>query len=342
VSLAVFPGPPPAPRPVAAPGAKLHGRVGVPALPVVGARGRRTGQQGEDLAPPGCPALPALPHPPREHLRRPGPGHLARCAQEVAAGRTAEGSRAVWRRHPLRAHARRATRPATLAPRQAHVAQQPHDRSDQPRAHAQGALQQRVARAAKRRRAAGGARTGAARALTLPRKADARPDAATRAGGSGLHTALPPPHAPHERVPDRDKALASVAPAWRPCPPAHLAVRPLFVRRAARPRAPAWVGRRAYPSLRSLASCGSACAVTVAEGLHALTPLGLVAGAPPNAPSPHCLPTPRDAIARVRPSANITLPKACSLSGTRGATKQKRQAERLVQSMQLLHWLLTL
>ena len=76
-------------------------------------------------------------------------------------------------------------------------------------------------------------------------------------------------------------------------------------------------------------SCWSAFDVTVEEGLHALTTLCLVEVSPHNAPSYHCIPTPRDAIARLLHSADITLPKAFSLSGTQVSTKKKLQSERL-------------
>jgi hypothetical protein len=87
----------------------------------------------------------------------------------------------------------------------------------------------------------------------------------------------------------------------------------------------------AYQIIRYLASCWSAFDVTVEDGLHALTTLGLVEVAPQHAPSYHCLPTPRDAIARLLHSADIKLPKAFSLSGVQVSTKKKRQSERMLQ-----------
>ena len=60
-----------------------------------------------------------------------------------------------------------------------------------------------------------------------------------------------------------------------------------------------------------------------------LTTLCLVEVSLHNAPSYHCLPTPRDAIARLLHSADITLPKVFSLSGTQVSTKKKLQSERL-------------
>ena len=103
------------------------------------------------------------------------------------------------------------------------------------------------------------------------------------------------------------------------------------VRREERTRAHALVVMLAYQIIRYLASCWSAFDVTVAEGLHALTTLCLVEVAPQHAPSYHCLPTPRDAIARLLHSADITLPKAFSLSGVRVSTKKKLQSERMLQ-----------
>jgi hypothetical protein len=108
-------------------------------------------------------------------------------------------------------------------------------------------------------------------------------------------------------------------------------VRPIFLRREERTRAHALVVMLAYQIIRYLASCWSAFDVTVAEGLHALTTLCLVEVAPQNAASYHCIPTPRDAIARLLHSADIKLPRAFSLSGVRVSTKKKLQSERLAQ-----------
>ena len=52
---------------------------------------------------------------------------------------------------------------------------------------------------------------------------------------------------------------------------------------------------------------------------------------PKNAPSYHCIPTPRDTIARLLHNAAIKLPKAFSLSGVRVSTKKKLQSERILQ-----------
>jgi hypothetical protein len=98
-------------------------------------------------------------------------------------------------------------------------------------------------------------------------------------------------------VHDRDKDLASVAHAFRPCKTAHLEVRPVFLRLAERTRAHAFVVMLASQIIQSLTSCWSPLDVTVEEGLPALTTLCLVEVSPKNAASSHCIPTPRDAIA---------------------------------------------
>ena len=87
----------------------------------------------------------------------------------------------------------------------------------------------------------------------------------------------------------------------------------------------------AYQIIPYLASCWSTYDLTVEEGLHALSTLCLVEVSPQHAPSSHCIPTPRDAIARLLHSAAITLPKAFSLSGVRGSTKKTLQSERILQ-----------
>ena len=86
----------------------------------------------------------------------------------------------------------------------------------------------------------------------------------------------------------------------------------------------------AYQIIQSLTACWSTFDLTVEEGLKALATLCLIAVSPKNAPSFHCIPTPRDAIAHLLHSADIKLPKAFSLSGTRVSTKKKLQSERVV------------
>jgi hypothetical protein len=251
--------------------------------------------------------------------------------QELAEVLADEGVRYVLRRNPVRAQEMRDTRHAKLATLQAQVAKQNQYLTDHPRANAQGALQKLVARAEKLRIADWVELTVAERAMTLTIKEDAQTEAAKLDGCYVLKTDLTPAQAPKEMVHDRYKDLASVEQAFRACKTVHLEVRPIFLRLEARTRAHAFVVMLAYQIIRYLASCWSAFDVTVEEGLHALTTLCLVEVAPKNAPSYHCIPTPRDAIARLLHRADITLPKAFSLSGTRVSTKKKLQSERLVQ-----------
>jgi hypothetical protein len=269
-------------------------------------------------------------------LLRTGTLQLDRCDQEVAEVRAEDGIRYGLRRHPVRAQAVRDTRHAQLATRQAHGAQQTHYLTDHPRAPAQGALQKLGARAAKLRLADWIDLTVAERTITLTIQEDAQTDAAQLDGCYVLKTDLPPAQAPKERGHDRDQDRASVAQAFRTCTTAHRAGRPLVLRREARTRAQAFVVLLAYPIMRYLASCWSTCDVTGAAGLHALTTRCLVAVSSQPAPSYPCLPPPRDAIARLLHSADLTLPKAFALSGVRVSTRKKLQSARLPQCIQLL------
>jgi hypothetical protein len=336
-AIAGLPGNTAAPPTCAAPLEKVKVRVGVTALPFVGDRGMSQGQQGAALAPQGCHDLTALTNPQLEPLRRSGPWHRARCAPEVAEVRADEGRRDGRRRHPGRAQAVRATRPAPLATLQAQGATNQPSRPAPPQAKAQGAGPKRGARAQKRRSAAWVARTVEERALTLARHENAQTAAAHRAGGDGLNTALPPQPAPTASVPARSTERAAVAPAFWPCKPAPRAGRPSFGRRAARTRAPAFVVLRASPIIPSLPACWSPWAITVAAGLPALSTLCRGEVAPTHAPSYHGRPTPRDAIARLRPRADSTLPKVFALSGVRVSTRKKLQAERIRQCRQRLN-----
>ena len=329
VSIEVFPGNTQDPRTVAAQLAKVKSRFGATAITFVGDRGMIKGQQIDDLGQHGFHYITAITKPQMEKLLRTGTLHMDLFAQAVAAVLPEEGIRDVLRRNPVRAQEVRDTRHAKLATLQAQVAKQNQYLTDHPRAKAQGAVQQLVARATTLRIADWVELTLEERTITLTVKTHAQQEAAKLDGCSVLKTDLTPQQASKELVHDRYTDLASVEHAFRTCKTAHLEVRPIFLRREARTRAHALVVMLAYQIMRYLASCWSAFDVTVAEGLHALTTLCLVEVAPKNAPSYHCLPTPRDAIARLLHSADIKLPKVFSLSGTHVSTKKKLQSERL-------------
>jgi hypothetical protein len=331
VSIEVFPGNTPDPHTFASQLAKVKTRFGVTEITFVGDRGMIKGQQVEDLAPQGCHYITAITKPQIEKLLRTGVLQMDLFDQEVAEVLTDEGIRYVLRRNPVRAQEMRDTRHAKLATLQAQVAKQNQYLTDHPRANAQVALQKLVARAEKLRIADWVELIVAARAITLTIKEDAQTEAAKLDGCYVLKTDLTPQQANKEIVHDRYQDLAAVEHAFRTCKTAHLEVRPIFLRREARTRAHAFVVMLAYQIIQYLASCWSAFDVTVEEGLHALTTLCLVEVAPQKAASYHCIPTPRDASARLLHSADIKLPKAFSLSGTRVSTKKKLQSERLVQ-----------
>jgi Transposase DDE domain len=331
VSIEVFPGNTQDPQTFAAQITKVKARFGVHEITFVGDRGMIKGQQIEDLAQQGLHYITAITKPQIEKLLRTGVLQLDLFDQEVAEVLADEGIRYVLRRNPVRAQEMRDTRQAKLATLQTQATKQNQYLTDHPRANTQGALQKLVARAAKLRIADWVELTVAERTIMLTIKEDAQTEAAKLDGCYVLKTDLRPAQAPKELVHDRYKDLASVEHAFRTCKTAHLEVRPIFLRREARTRAHALVVMLAYQIIRYLASCWSAIDVTVAEGLHALTTLCLVEVAPQHAASYHCIPTPRDAIARLLHSADITLPKAFSLSGVRVSTKKKLQSERLHQ-----------
>jgi len=331
VSIEVFPGNTQDPRTVAAQLTKVKSRFGATEITFVGDRGMIKGQQIDDLVQHGFHYITAITKPQIAKLLRTGTLQMELFDQELAEVLTEEGIRYVLRRNPVRAQEVRDTRDAKLATLQAQVAKQNHYLTDHPRAKAQGAVQKLVARAKTWRIADWVELTLEERTITLIVKTNAQQEAAQLDGCYVLKTDLTPQQAHKELVHDRYKDLASVESAFRTCKTAHLEVRPLFVRREARTRAHALVVMLAYQIIRYLASCWSAFDVTVAEGLHALTTLCLVEVAPQHAPSYHCLPTPRDAIARLLHSADITLPKAFSLSGVRVSTRKKLQSERIPQ-----------
>lgn len=330
VSIEVFPGNTQDPQTFAAQITKVKARFGVHEITFVGDRGMIKGQQIEDLAQQGLHYITAITKPQIEKLLRTGTLQMDLFDQELAEVLADEGLRYVLRRNPVRAQEVRDTRHAKLATLQAQVAKQNQYLTDHPRANAQRALQKLVAKAEKLRLADWVELTVEERSITLAINEDAQTEAAKLDGCYVLKTDLTPQQANKEIVHDRYKDLASVEQAFRTCKTAHLEVRPIFLRREARTRAHAFVVMLAYQIIQYLTACWSPLDITVEEGLHALTTLCLVEVSSKNAPSYHCIPTPRDAIARLLHSADITLPKAFSLSGTRVSTKKKLQSERRV------------
>src|SRR5215831_1209126 len=331
VSIEVFPGNTQDPRTFAAQLAKVKTRFGVTDITFVGDRGMIKGQQIEDLAQQGLHYITAITKPQIEKLLRTGTLQMDLFDQELAEVLADEGLRYVLRRNPVRAQEVQDTRRAKLATLQALVAKHNQYLADHPRVHVQGAWQKLVARAQTLRIADWVELTIEERTITLTVKTNAQQEAAKLDGCYVLKTDLTPQQANKELVHDRYKDLASVERAFRTCKTAHLEVRPIFVRREARTRAHAFVVMLAYQIIQYLASCWSPLDITVEEGLHALTTLCLVEVASPHAASYHCIPTPRDAIARLLHSADITLPKAFTLSGVRVSTKKKLQSERMLQ-----------
>jgi DDE family transposase len=330
VSIEVFPGNTQDPHTFAAQLAKVKARFGVTAITFVGDRGMIKGQQIEDLAQHGFHYITAITKPQIEKLLRQGTLQMDLFDQELAEVLADEGLRYVLRRNPVRAQEVRDTRHAKLAKLQAQVTKQTQYLQEHPRANAQGALQKLTASAAKLRIADWVELTLEERAITLTVNTSAQQEAAKLDGCYVLKTDLTPSQAPKEMVHDRYKDLTSVEYAFRTCKTAHLEVRPLFLRLEARTRAHAFVVMLAYQIIQYLAACWSPLDLTVEEGLHALATLCLVEVAPQHAPSYHCIPTPRDAIAHLLHHADIKLPKAFALSGTRVSTKKKLQSERLV------------
>ncbi len=329
VSIEVFPGNPQDPQTFAAQINKVKVRFGVTEITFVGDRGMIKGQQIEDLAQQGFHYITAITKPQIEKLLRTGTFQMDLFDQELAEVLAEEGIRYVLRRNPVRAQEVRDTRHAKLATLQAQVAKHNRYLTDHPRADAQGAWQKLVARAKQLRVADWVELTVAERSITLTVHEDAQTAEAKLDGCYVLKTDLTPAQAPKEIVHDRYKDLASVEQAFRSCKTAHLEVRPIFLRLKERTRAHAFVVMLAYQIIQYLASCWSTLDLTVEEGLHALATLCLVEVSPQKAPSYHCIPTPRDAIAHLLHNADIKLPKAFALSGTRVSTKKKLQSERL-------------
>src|SRR6266852_5454376 len=234
VSIEVFPGNTQDPQTFAAQITKVKARFGVHAITFVGDRGMIKGQQIDDLAQQGLHYITAITKPQIEKLLRTGTLQMDLFDQELAEVRADEGIRYVLRRNPVRAQEVRDTRHAKLAKLQAPVAKANQYLTDHPRANAQGAVQKLVARAKALRIAEWVELTVEARSITLTVNTSVQQEEAKLDGCYVLKTDLMPQHAKKELVHDRYKDLAAVEHAFRTCKTAHLEVRPIFLRLAAR------------------------------------------------------------------------------------------------------------
>jgi len=121
----------------------------------------------------------------------------------------------------------------------------------------------------------------------------------------------------------RYKDLGLVEQAFRTCKTAHLELRPVYVRVPAHTRAPAFVVMLAYLMRCTLARAWAGLELTVEEGLRQLTTLCATEVRFPDGTVCLTAPTPRDSLAALFATADVTPPTALPRNHAPVATKQK-------------------
>ena len=143
-----------------------------------------------------------------------------------------------------------------------------------------------------------------------------------------LRTDLSPEAASKELVHERYKDLALVEWAFRTSKTVHLEMRPIYLRRANRTRAHAFVVMMAYRIIKELASCWKSIDLTVEEGIQELDALCVTQVSIAGKGSYHRIPEPRDLSRQLLNAAQVNLPPFLPSKGVKVATKRKLPPQR--------------
>jgi transposase len=240
VLVEVFAGNTPDMRTVAAQITTVARRFGCQQVTLVGDRSRLKSPQIEELVQAGFHYITALPKPQVERLLQANVLQLALFTAQVREVEH-EGLRYIVRRNPLRAAEMAAVRGDKQRTMEAWVAQKNASLAAHPRARVAVVLREGQTKLARLKSAAWLTGEVEERTIRLRVHAEAPREAARLDGCYVLKTDLPQAGAGTELVHERYKDLALVEQAFRTCKMAHLEVRPVYVRTAARPRGHALV-----------------------------------------------------------------------------------------------------
>jgi hypothetical protein len=138
-----------------------------------------------------------------------------------------------------------------------------------------------------------------------------------------IKTDVAAPAASAELLHARYKDLGLVEQAFRTCKTAHLELRPVYVRTPAHTRAHAFIVMLAYLLRCTLARAWAGLDLTVEEGLRQLATLCATEVRFPDGKVCLTVPTPRDSVATLFATADVTPPTALPRNHTPVATKQK-------------------
>jgi len=101
-----------------------------------------------------------------------------------------------------------------------------------------------------------------------------------------------------------------------------LEMRPIYVRKGSRTRGHALVVMLAYLIVRELAECWAQLNRTVEEGLDELSSLTLTEMRVEGKPQLHCVPEPRERVAKLLAAAKVVLPKTLPIGKVKVSTRK--------------------
>jgi hypothetical protein len=322
VSVEVFKGNTQDPKTVSSQIRKLVGRFDGHQVTLVGDRGMLKSLELEELAEEGFHYLTAITKPQIDTLL--GRGVLQMELFEDRLGEIhADGIRYLVRRNPQRAAELQAQREdkcqcvlTRAQARNAYLAQHPKARVETAR--------KEVAAYARTLRIDAWARVEVrGRTVRVERDETVLAELARLDGCYVIKTDVAATDASAELLYARYKDLGLVEQAFRTCKTAHLELRPVYVRTPAHTRAHAFVVMLAYLLRCTLARAWAGLDLTVEEGLRQLTTLCATEVRFPDGKVCLTVPTPRDSVATLFATADVTPPTALPRNHAPVATKQK-------------------
>ena len=307
---------------------KAADRFGGGEVTFVGDRGMIKSREIEDLTGHGFHYITAITKPQIEALLAKDVFQMSLFDQDLAEVVTDTPVRYILRRNPVRADEVRKTRESKLASVRREAKKQTEYLAAHPRARVDVALRKMTERIKRLKLSKWLSAAASGREIALSVDGCARAEAEKLDGCYVLKTDLTPKAAGKETVHARYKDLAMVEWAFRTAKTVELEMRPLYLRRAGRTRAHAFVVMLAYRIVRELASVWRDIDATVEEGVKELATLCATEMLVDGKPRSSAIPKPRPSVRKLLAAAKMRLPDALSCKGIRVATRKKLAANR--------------
>jgi len=328
LSIEVFAGDTRDPATLAPQVTKAADRFGGGEVTFVGDRGMIKSGQIEDLTGHGFHYITAITKPQIEALLAKDVFQMSLFDRDLAEVVTDTHARYILRRHPVRAEEVRETRESKLASVRRETKKQNEYLAAHARARVDVALRKVTERSERLKLSKWLTAAASGRGISLSIDRDARAEAEKLDGCYVLKTDLTRKAAGKETVHARHEDLAMVEWAFRTSKTVELEMRPLYLRRAGRTRAHAFVVMLAYRIVRELARLWREIDATVEEGIEELATLCATEMLVDGKPRSSAIPKPRPSVRKLLAAAKVRLPDALSCKGIRVATRKKPAANR--------------